>query len=588
MTVVTFFKKIFQSINNSVREFPITLSITTLLTILLIVINHGEVIFEEETINILTRIALMLGLAVPISLCIKLSFIRIKKSLIFQIITYIIGLAFLIMYYFFLYTEMNLISGTRFAAISIIFVILFFTVLFLNKKENIEKHSMSTTLKLLLTYLFAMIFYLGLIAILATVNALFNLNLSDKLYLDIFIVSAGIFAPAYFLSNIETDINVYKKYEYPSAILVLFTYILMPLISIYTLILYAYFIKILIDFNWPSGTVSNLILWYSIIGAIILFFLKPINTLNSWIKTFVKWFPKATLPLIILLFISIGIRINQYGVSENRYLVVIMGIWCLGIMIYWSFAKDKKTILIPVSLVLVALISFFSPLNSFVIAKNSQNNRFEDILEKYDMLDADDKLKLTDEEISSDDKNEISAIIRYFSNRHNISDIKVLPKDFKINEMEKHFGFKYEYNMYAPLKERFFSYNINRKPYLFNIEEYDYLYNFTGRYPIDFDNLENEQLVFYDQENKLITIKQNGNVLYEKSINEVTSDIKLGKEDNIDEYSIEDMTVIEENKFVKLKYIFTFITGNSESEDVNENMIIADVEFILLVDIKTN
>ena len=53
-----------------------------------------------------------------------------------------------------------------------------------------------------------------------------------------------------------------------------------------------------------------------------------------------RYFPKAILPLIVMMFISIGIRINAYGLTENRYYVVALGIWAFLVMIYFAFGKN--------------------------------------------------------------------------------------------------------------------------------------------------------------------------------------------------------------------------------------------------------
>ena len=69
-------------------------------------------------------------------------------------------------------------------------------------------------------------------------------------------------------------------------------------------------------------------------------FITPILDKNKWAYRFKHWFPKFILPILIMMFISIGIRIRQYGVTENRYFVIILGLWVLGIMLYFTFTKN--------------------------------------------------------------------------------------------------------------------------------------------------------------------------------------------------------------------------------------------------------
>ena len=86
-----------------------------------------------------------------------------------------------------------------------------------------------------------------------------------------------------------------------------------------------------------------------------------------------------------MMFVSMGIRINAYGITENRYFAFVVRIWVLGIMIYFSLKKRLTNIVIPISLSIVIFLSIFGPLSSFSVSKFSQNNRLKNILERNEM-----------------------------------------------------------------------------------------------------------------------------------------------------------------------------------------------------------
>jgi hypothetical protein len=98
-------------------------------------------------------------------------------------------------------------------------------------------------------------------------------------------------------------------------------------------------------------------------------------------------------------------------------------------MIYLSFIKKIRNILIPFTLSIVALISVFGPLSSYSISKTSQNNRLENILIK-DKMFKNGKIQ-SSPDISKEDKSKISSILDYFNKNHNLQDVKYLPKGFK-------------------------------------------------------------------------------------------------------------------------------------------------------------
>ena len=99
-----------------------------------------------------------------------------------------------------------------------------------------------------------------------------------------------------------------------------------------------------------------------------------------------KYFPKVILPLIVMMFISIGIRINAYGVTENRYFVVALGIWVFIVMIYFSTIKKLRNIILPISLSVITFISVFGPFSSYSISKYSQNKRVTNLFVKNNMI----------------------------------------------------------------------------------------------------------------------------------------------------------------------------------------------------------
>ncbi|MBE3089380.1 MAG: DUF4153 domain-containing protein, partial [Actinobacteria bacterium] len=269
----------------------------------------------------------------------------------------------------------------------------------------------------------------------------------------LFIV-AGIFGTCFFLGGIPAIDEELDENNYPVIFKILVLYIVIPILSAYTLILYIYFVKILITRQWPSGLVSNLVLWYSMIGIAVLFFISPLKDLVKWVKYFIFWFSKIILPLIVMMFVSMGIRLSAYGITENRYYVLIMGAWIAAIMIYISLKKNTRNIILPVSLAIIAVLSVMGPWSSFSVSEFSQNKRLESILTKYDMIENNTIIK-TKTELPDADKTEITQIISYFENSKRLKDVKYLPENYNNSNFEDEFGFSPTYN-YPNLKEPYF------------------------------------------------------------------------------------------------------------------------------------
>ena len=110
--------------------------------------------------------------------------------------------------------------------------------------------------------------------------------------------------------------------------------------------LYAYSLKIVINWNLPKGWVSYLVIALSFLGFIVLILINPIQkSIDSrTINKFHPWFYYLLLPLIALLFVAIFRRINEYGITENRYFVFMLACWILAMTLYILFSKRKKKI----------------------------------------------------------------------------------------------------------------------------------------------------------------------------------------------------------------------------------------------------
>ncbi|WP_322977296.1 DUF4153 domain-containing protein [Clostridium kluyveri] len=534
--------------------------------------------------DLLYRLSLIFALGIPVSLCIKL-FLEKKdqeKNPIIFIGSHILGIIFLILYYFLFLRNTELYSITRYSAVSLSLYMAFLFIPYLVKKENFEMYVITVFKSFFITVIYSIILYLGLSAILFTIDKLLEIKVLTKIYYYTWLLVIFLFSMSYFLSGIPSKHKEVPVKSYPKLLKILLLYIIMPLLTAYTIILYIYFVKIIVTSKWPIGMVSHLVIWYSIIVTIVLFFITPIKEENLWQNKFLKFFPKIILPLIVMMFISIGMRINAYGVTENRYFIVILGIWLFFIMVYLSFIKKPKNIMIPVTLSIISLISVFGPTSSYSISKLSQNNRFEKILIKNNML-KNEQIQVSNN-ISQEDKFQINSILDYFNRNHSLKEVNYLPQGFKLGDTKDIFGFAFSTPRNNFTKE-YFNFTRNKAEQAINIENYDYLFHVTN---IKDENTPSNSsfTASYDYNTSTIKINHGGNELYTKNLNIFINGL-IEKHSIIPEENSlpqEEMTLSEENTNIKVKLIFSNIYGNVDME--NKIFNITGIDFYVLVKIK--
>ena len=95
-----------------------------------------------------------------------------------------------------------MVAVSRYAAIILALFLAFTFIPYFFRRQNYELYVIKLFISFLITYLYAAILFGGLSAILATISYLFSVNVPSELYLDIWLVVAGIVAPAFFLADI--------------------------------------------------------------------------------------------------------------------------------------------------------------------------------------------------------------------------------------------------------------------------------------------------------------------------------------------------------------------------------------------------
>lgn len=539
----------------SLRRFPEPLALAFLIVVILIYINHVQP--KEDT---LAHVAMVLGLGIPLSLCIKIFFERISVKKMTVGVIYIIAALVLVGYYKFLLPNLEMVSVTRYIAFSLALYLLFLAIPYLGRKDGFELYVIKLFTGFLITCLYSLILFLGLAAILFTINSLFSAGISEKVYFDLWLTVVGIFAPAYFLAGIPAYGVTYQDEDYPKFLQVLLLYIVMPLLSVYTAILYVYFIKIIVTRIWPAGIVSHLVLWYSLISTVVIFFVYVLKEKNAWAGTFITFFPKLILPLLVMMFVAMGIRINAYGITEKRYLVMTGGLWTTGCMLYFAFRKNTRNLKIVLSAAVIAAVVVSGPWSAYAISKYSQNAQLEKLLISNEML-LEGKV-IPGKGISTDDKVSISSIVSYFHRYHSLQDIKLLPQNFSLEKMHETFGFELTY---SPMHQ-YFGHHLKNDGEIQDIRGFDYFLPAPSRFESGAEITQDSLSISYNQDSKIIKIKKVGQVIYEKDIGQVALNIhkeNIGK----DVLENKDMTFVDKNEHLEIKVFFRNINGTEAGEN---------------------
>ena len=470
-------------------------------------------------------------------------------------------------------------------------------------------------IRVLTSGLYSAFLYGGLALALGSLYFLFDIELHEELFLDMFILIAGLFNTWFFITGIPRSFDELEDLRtYPNGIKIFAQYILLSLLILYLFILYLYTAKIVLLWDWPKGIVSYLVICVSVLGILTLLLMYPYaeNSENSWIKKFSRGYYIILLPLVILLFIAISMRLSDYGITINRYAIFVLGIWLTVVCGYYILGKTSIKF-VPISLAVVTLLSSFGPWGIFAVSERSQVKRLTAILENAGIL-KDGKIKngvewkrdasgLTpantteqNENILNDSlHNEVYSILRYLDDHHGFKSIHSwtpqnldsmmapdtegnwkadepsiymrtlgLSDDYKDSDNQQIITYSTEYVRNALI-------NVKGYDYLVTLEDYYY----SDERTFDLDGVRYEVLLHFNTPPE-IKLQSSTDTLIFKA-DELVNELRSHYGD-AGHYSVpqESLTVVKSNDKIEAKLLFRSITVSVHEDEKQTNTPGAD------------
>jgi hypothetical protein len=244
-------------------------------------------------------------------------------------------------------------------------------------------------LRLLTAGLYSGVLFVGGALALVAGRELFGWDPYRDVFGYLFVGLASLFNTWFFLAGVPRDFAALEQEApYPKGLKVFTQFVLLPLVGLYVGILYAYLLRIVVYRALPQGWVSVLVLALAVAGIFALLLIHPLrhNPENTWIRTFARWFYRALFPLLGLLAVAIGVRVYEYGLTEERYFVLLLAAWLLGMASYFLWRQGQGIIWIPVSLAALAFLSVAGPWGAFAVAERSQLAQLRGLTDRYPLL----------------------------------------------------------------------------------------------------------------------------------------------------------------------------------------------------------
>lgn len=296
------------------------------------------------------------------------------------------------------------------AVIIILFLVTAIAIGLLNfsaDKFRPERILYHIALRLILTYAFSTVLFLGLLLALGGINLLLNVEIPDYVYFRM-AVFVQIVGATLILVSLSADLKKQDLQEQANELITrLFNFILIPLTAIYVLITLAYLFR-----SWfGEGTEAATLTWLSLGYIGFAFFTFLVGNLlpeaeNTWWNPKLKRLKLAFMTVILLSMLSGTIQlISQYGFTINRLLLILFSLW-FGVSMILLFINPNQIRRVFQVLAVVAALGIIG-INQIPV--KSQMNRLSELIPAPEKGDFN---------FSNEDIEEITSIIEYLLQNH--------------------------------------------------------------------------------------------------------------------------------------------------------------------------
>ena len=492
-------KKLFWNRTNSIKTFPVSHVLLLVLTIIWIWEVEWFIDLDSPDLVLSLALAFIVSCYGPLFLVHS----KLKNKNIINRILQIWSIVLWWIYYIILYnielddlTYSESLLYIRIIPLALLWIPLT-TAIFHRKQESKIRFSWTNLFVSIVFWWIAWsIIRWGISGALASIEALFDVNIDWDLYADIWFISEVLLAWSFLFNFYLTATEEINKSEFeikPSRLRRIFwSFIFLPLALIYLAIFWAYWIKILITWIRPKWIIVRLWIWYFSLWIISSYLIYPDKTKIHEIINKILY-----ISFILIAFMMIWAiikRINQYWITINRcficYIIAFIIIFSALSLIF----TNKKLVSFVSTLGILAFIAVYGrPINVSNISFNSQLNRLETLLSQQSIsLPLDEwALKNVDEESTKSIVWTIDELIENYSKDKIIN--KIINYEYENSyrssrsNIREFLGIDTDYDYYPTYKYR--NYNEYNENESIDVKWYSKILNFEKYYYSELEDM---------------------------------------------------------------------------------------------------
>lgn len=273
---------------------------------------------------------------------------------------------------------------------------------FLKEKDDLKAWHfiLSLCVALLISGVVSGVMIGGLEGLLFGTAALFDFPAGEKPPVIIMIVCSVLLFGTLFLALIPRDGRKHNHAaEMPSFLTKVVSWLLLPLLGCYILVLYVYGINILVHWDLPKGMISGLVsaVMIAYVLCYILLYPQVLNKQSWQSKVLTFRLPIIILPLLVLMTVGVVRRFMDYGITAPRLYLLTLLIWFYAICIVMLVVPRKRFRWITLSFAVLFVLSSGQPLNYYRLCRPVLTAKIDKIFDNKALLTEEEMQKLQED-----------------------------------------------------------------------------------------------------------------------------------------------------------------------------------------------
>lgn len=295
-----------------------------------------------------------------------------------------------------------------------------------------------------LASLFSLVLFIGLSLILSAINQLLFdlptdtfLHVTNPVYTFIgpllFLLWIPRFPGKWLSERDETvqeaaQIEVKKVTSPAKSVEWLISYIVIPLIAIFTIILVLYLIQNITGNFWTDNVLEPMLVTYTTIGILVYLLASTID--NTVTSLFLRWYPLVLVPLVVFQTIASFLRMQEIGLTHGRYFTLLTGIFTIIAGFILIRFRSRRNGWIALLLLVFIAVSIIPPFDAFTTSRNYYVRQMENVMQQNGILQDGEIVPVEEETIPEEDKLVLVRSYNYLSRMNELDHVQGIENGF--------------------------------------------------------------------------------------------------------------------------------------------------------------